>query len=66
MRCSCGAEVVCDAFTNTCDACGADYGPSGTRLAPRSDWGEETGESACDVLVSDEALVASLDDPDRW
>jgi glycyl-tRNA synthetase (class II) len=43
VKCSCGQEVSCDSFTNTC-RCGADYNFSGTRLAPRSQWGEETGE----------------------
>jgi hypothetical protein len=41
----CGAEIECRNFTNTCDQCGADYNFSGQRLAPRSQWGEETGES---------------------
>lgn len=44
IRC-CGVELVCDAFTNTCDHCGADYNFAGQMLAPRSQWGEETGES---------------------
>lgn len=39
----CGKPVELDAFTNTCE-CGADYNWSGQRLAPRSQWGEETGE----------------------
>ena len=43
-RCSCGSEVSLDAFTNTCHDCGADYNMSGQRLAPRSQWGYETGE----------------------
>lgn len=40
----CGAWLRCDRFTNTCDRCGADYNMSGARLAPREQWGEETGE----------------------
>lgn len=47
IRC-CGVELVCDAFTNTCDHCGADYNFAGQLLAPRSQWGEETGESWMD------------------
>lgn len=43
IRC-CGVELVCDSFTNTCDHCGADYNFAGQQLAPRSQWGEETGE----------------------
>lgn len=46
--CDCGKEVVCSNFTNTC-YCGADYNFSGTRLAPRSQWGEETGEHWSDI-----------------
>jgi len=40
----CGEEVALAHFTNTCE-CGADYNSSGQRLAPRSQWGEETGEA---------------------
>lgn len=48
----CGAEVMLDGFTNTCN-CGADYNMSGQRLADRSQWGEETGESVSDILSAD-------------
>lgn len=45
IRCECAHEdIICDAFTNTCDHCGADYNFNGDMLAPRSQWGEETGE----------------------
>jgi hypothetical protein len=44
-ECECGEEIPCYEFTNTCAACGRDYNMSGTLLAPRSQWGEETGES---------------------
>lgn len=57
----CGNPVVLDSFTNTCSECYADYNMSGSRLAPRECWGEECGEQASDLLVSDEALVASLE-----
>lgn len=40
----CGAWLDCEAFTNTCEHCEADYNFAGQRLAPRSQWGEETGE----------------------
>ena len=43
-ECNCGTEVTLSAFTNTCRGCGADYNWSDQRLAPRSQWGEETGE----------------------
>lgn len=53
-------EILCcdewmpgGAFTNTCDHCGADYNSSGQRLASRSQWGEETGETASDILNHD-------------
>lgn len=48
-RCTCGREVVLDSFTCPCD-CGRDYNQSGQLLAPRSQWGEDTGESLGDVL----------------
>ena len=41
--CDCGEDVECHDFTNTCQ-CGADFNMSGQRLAPRDQWGEETGE----------------------
>jgi hypothetical protein len=43
-RCACGEAVALEAFTNTCPNCGRDYNMSGQELAPRSQWGEETGE----------------------
>lgn len=47
-RCVCGEEVELSGFTNTCD-CGRDYDSSGVLLAPRSQWGEETGEHPADI-----------------
>jgi hypothetical protein len=44
IKCGCGCMVECYAFTNTCDGCGRDYNWAGQLLAPRSQWGEETGE----------------------
>lgn len=49
-KCSCGCTVILDSFTNTCDNCGRDYNKSGQELAPRSQWGEETGETLADIL----------------
>jgi len=43
VQCNCNREVECWDFTNTCE-CDADYNFAGQRLAPRSQWGEETGE----------------------
>jgi hypothetical protein len=50
LKCDCGANVPLEGFTNTCDRCHADYNKSGQRLADRSQWGEETGESVADIL----------------
>lgn len=40
----CGGLVYLTSFTNECDQCGTEYNFGGKRLAPRSQWGEETGE----------------------
>lgn len=42
----------------SCDKCGRDYNSSGQRLAPRSQWGEETGETA-------EDFDAGVNNPER-
>lgn len=42
-KCDCGRIVYLSDFTNPCE-CGRDYNMSGQQLAPRSFWGEETGE----------------------
>lgn len=49
VRCDCGRTLAVPNFTNTCE-CGADYNSSGQRLAARSQWGEETGETADDII----------------
>lgn len=50
FRCDCGSEFYLeDAFLNTCD-CGRDYDGKGSLLAPRSQWGEETGETWVDIV----------------
>lgn len=51
----CGETVVLHGFTNTCERCDTDYNMSGQQLAPRSQWGEETGESVSDILSVDSA-----------
>jgi hypothetical protein len=43
-RCHCGEEVELGHFTCTCEKCGKDYNWNGQELAPREQWGEETGE----------------------
>ena len=49
LKCDyCGEVVYLDGFTNSCSC--SDYNMSGQRLAPRSQWGEETGESVSDIL----------------
>lgn len=50
-KCDCGNKVLCDSFTNTCDKCGADFAIDGGKLAPREQWGFETGETASDILI---------------
>lgn len=42
-ECDCGEEIECLNFTNTCE-CGRDYNFTGSLLADRSQWGQETGE----------------------
>ena len=50
----CGTDLWVDTrnFTNTCE-CGADYNGYGQLLAPREQWGEETGETVSDILAAD-------------
>lgn len=44
VECVCGQEVeVTNYWANQCE-CGQEYNGSGQRLAPREQWGEETGE----------------------
>ena len=50
IQCDCRREVeLDDAWLNTCE-CGRDYSGNGDLLAPRSQWGEETGESLADII----------------
>lgn len=50
LLCDCGHEVQLTSFTNTCDHCESDYNISGQKLAPRSQWGWDTGETADEIL----------------
>ena len=44
IRCNCGAWLALQSsWANECD-CGREYNGSAQLLAPRSQWGEETGE----------------------
>jgi hypothetical protein len=53
IRCVCGSPVVLyDAWLETCPSCQRDYNGAGQLLAPRSQWGEETGESLADMFTS--------------
>ena len=45
----CGTKVDLGGFTNTCRKCGTDYNWGGQELAPREQWGEETGEHPADI-----------------
>lgn len=47
-RCTCGRLVTLDRGDTSCE-CGRDYNSAGQELAPRSQWGEETGESYADI-----------------
>ena len=52
LRCDCGAFIPWPGYGQDycCDRCPAEYSSGGQRLAPRSQWGEETGETAADYL----------------
>jgi hypothetical protein len=46
IECHCGATVALSSgWANQCGKCQTEYNGSGQTLAPRSQWGEETGES---------------------
>lgn len=60
VTCSCGNQVYCSGFTNTC-SCGAGYNMSGQLLASRSQWGEETGETADDIINAEAAGFPELE-----
>ena len=60
VTCDCGQLIECSRFTNTC-SCGADYNMSGQLLASRSQWGEETGETADDLINEEAAGFPSLE-----
>ena len=61
----CGEKLQCSGFTNTCPTCGADYNNSGQRLAPREQWGEETGETVEDILSVDDPGLDPFEDSFR-
>ena len=49
LLCDCGMEVELNGFTCGCP-CGRDYNQSGQLLAPRGQWGEDTGETLGEIL----------------
>ena len=49
ILCDCGLRVICAEDVNPC-RCARDYNMSGQVMAPRNVWGEETGETAADIL----------------
>lgn len=59
--CVCGAKVYVPGFTNTCEKCERDYNWGGQLLASRSQWGEETGETADDILQAEAAGFPEVD-----
>lgn len=65
ITCRCGKKLeLFSSWANTCD-CGAEYNGAGQRLAPRSQWGEETGEHWADLAgLSDEELRNTPEDYD--
>ncbi len=45
IKCRCGKKLSLDSsWANECEECGREYNGFGQLLAPRSQWGEETGE----------------------
>lgn len=48
-KCSCGAEIELENFTNRCK-CGQYYNWCGQSLKDPEHWGEETGEHYLDIL----------------
>lgn len=57
IKCVCGEEVwLGNIMTNTCEKCGRDYNIGGQLLAPRYQWGEETGETLSEILASDRSI----------
>lgn len=66
FNCGCGSRIiVCwnPGADFECPKCNAEYNSSGQRLAPREQWGEETGEHPADVAASFKRQVGSVHDP---
>lgn len=58
LICDCGQtfELV-DWWAEACPGCGIEYNGAGQKLAPRSQWGEETGET----FVEGEKIIQKYD-----
>lgn len=57
----CGRDVYLDhALTNPCE-CGAEYNLSGQELAPRSQWGWDTGESIDEIMQGNVGINDDVD-----
>lgn len=55
LSCQCGANFeLVDWFEEQCPGCGRSYNGAGQELAPKSQWGEETGESLADIYSSND------------
>jgi hypothetical protein len=55
VKCNAKVELT-HHFINTCPNCGQDYDGSGNSLAPRINWGEETGENWTDIVYGNFTL----------
>lgn len=46
IRCKCGTKIkTISSWANECQTCNTEYNGFGEELAPRENWGWETGES---------------------
>ena len=59
----CPAQVYLEmGGTNTCEVCEADYNGFGQRLAPREQWGWDTGETVGEILAADRPIGTHYDE----
>lgn len=65
LTCDCGAFLPWPGFGRdyTCDKCHREYNSGGSLLAPRSQWGEETGETSADYFQGLANPDRAFDDP---
>ena len=58
LTCDCGQvfELI-DWWAEACPGCGQEYNGAGQKLAPRSQWGEETGET----FIEGEKIIQKYD-----